>query len=73
MKSDFIDVPDGEWTQIRAKGLQHSCCDCGLVHTMDFRVNMDGQLEFRAVRSSKDTAKRRRQLGVRVVGDVRSK
>jgi hypothetical protein len=70
---DFVEIPDGDWVAIRAEGLRHACCDCGLVHTMDFRMNAEGRLEIRARRVSKATAVRRRQLGVRVVGDVRKK
>ena len=29
---------DGIWTQPRMRGYKMRCCDCGLVHRMEFRV-----------------------------------
>ena len=49
--------PDGwsDWQQPRRKGYRMGCCDCGLVHLMDFRVikRKDGHcyIQFRAKRA----------------------
>lgn len=34
----FMDVASGEWVQPTKHGYKWKCCDCGLVHIMDFRV-----------------------------------
>lgn len=36
-----------------------ACCDCGLVHQLEFRKTEDG-LEFRAKRDNRATAQKRR-------------
>lgn len=53
---------DGEWTDwIRPveTGYKLACCDCSLVHNMDFRVNED-RAEFRVSRNNRSTAQMRR-------------
>lgn len=37
-KDDFYNVPSGEWQTPIKSGYLMKCCDCGLVHRMDFRV-----------------------------------
>lgn len=51
---------DGEWVQpIRRSGYKLGCCDCGLVHVVDFRVRK-GRIQFRAIRNRRATAAMRR-------------
>lgn len=50
----------GEWVQPIRKGYRMACCDCGLVHTMDFRVH-GGAIQFRAYRNERSTAAMRRE------------
>ena len=57
-------VAAGEWIQPIRKGYRMECCDCGLVHTMDFRVR-NGRAQFRADRDSRRTAIRRRARRLR--------
>ncbi len=49
---------DGEWVQPRRKNYLMKCCDCGLVHSLDFRLIKDSigraTIQFRAKRLSKD-------------------
>lgn len=45
----FIQVYDGEWVRPRMTGWQMKCCDCGLVHTLQFRT-VGKHVEFRAWR-----------------------
>jgi hypothetical protein len=52
---------DGEWVRPKHRGFRHSCCDCGLVHHVDFRVR-DGQVEMRFYRLPKPTAGRRNRM-----------
>jgi hypothetical protein len=52
---------DGEWVRPVRRGYRLGCCDCGLVHVVDFRVYR-GQVHFRAVRNRRATAQMRRHL-----------
>lgn len=49
----------GEWVQPVKKAYKMACCDCGLVHNLDFRVK-DGRIQFRAFRNNRSTALMRR-------------
>ena len=55
-------VDDQGWTDwIRpATGYRMRCCDCGLVHEMEFRTE-GGAVEFRARRDARATAGKRRE------------
>lgn len=46
--------PNGWVTPVR-KGYRMQCCDCGLVHAIDFRVK-DGKIQFRVERHFRATA-----------------
>lgn len=50
-----------EWVQPVRRGYKLSCCDCGLVHTMDFRVRK-GRAQFRVSRNERSTAMVRRHM-----------
>lgn len=55
----------GEWVQPRKYGYKMMCCDCGLVHKMDFRhvvkagnhaiMSKGGKVQFRCWRDTKST------------------
>ena len=51
---DFTTVQSGEWVQPRRRGYWMKCCDCGLVHRMNFRLVPYGQgkykIQFQAFR-----------------------
>jgi hypothetical protein len=34
----------GEWTRPRLRNFREQCCDCGLIHRLDFRV-VDGRID----------------------------
>ena len=45
MNEKVSQVPDGEWTKWSLKE-DHICCDCGLTHTVEMRINTDrGRLQ----------------------------
>ncbi len=44
-----------DWVQPMPAGYRVCCCDCGLVHEMDFRYH-DGKVQFRARRHTRATA-----------------
>jgi hypothetical protein len=51
----------GEWTRPRMRNFREQCCDCGLIHRLDFRI-VDGRIEFRTRRDDRATAAARRRL-----------
>lgn len=56
------DKPEaGEWVQPIRKGYKMACCDCGLVHVLDFRVHR-GRVQFRVFRNNRATAAIRRHM-----------
>lgn len=55
-------LKDREWFTPTQRNHKMACCDCGLVHTMDFRVNRKGKVELRASRDEKLTVSRRRSI-----------
>lgn len=44
----------GQWVQPIRKGYKLACCDCGLVHRMDFRIHKQ-RAQFRVFRDSRAT------------------
>jgi hypothetical protein len=55
---------EGEWVQPVKRGYKFICCDCGLVHTLDFEHIPCGRgrkVIFRAWRDEEMTKKERRQ------------
>lgn len=53
-------VQSGEWVSPRRKGYYMKCCDCGLVHRMNFRLVKYGsgkKIQFQAFRLDKRTKK----------------
>ena len=62
-KSEYHWVTDGEWVRPTMRGHHDQCCDCGLVHILDFRiVTVRGrqQVEYRARRHGRATGGARR-------------
>lgn len=59
MSGSYEKIKPGEWLRPKRKGYKAMCCDCGLVHRLDFRV-VEGRAEFRAYRDNRATAVARR-------------
>lgn len=62
MADDFPNVEAGEWVQPVRSGYLMECCDCGLVHRLDFRLVKHGngrKIQFRAFRDEKATKRQR--------------
>lgn len=58
-------VLDGEWVQPIRHGYRMKCCDCGLVHRVDYRIvkyagGRRAKMQFRAWRDDRATALTRR-------------
>ncbi len=43
-------------------GYRMACCDCGLVHRMEFDIDDEGRVIFRAGRDTRGTGQLRRRL-----------
>ena len=50
----FEQAKSNEWIQPVRNGYLMACCDCGLVHEIDFRI-FKGRIQFRAKRHSRST------------------
>ena len=60
MKSD-VWAREGKWFRVPLKTLSNEgCCDCGLVHTVQFKI-VNGRLYQRAWRNEAKTASGRRE------------
>lgn len=55
----------GEWVQPVRRGYKMACCDCGLVHLMNFRTHQK-RVQFAVWRSNRSTAQMRKQEHVMV-------
>jgi hypothetical protein len=56
----YEQVYDGSWVPMAKKGQELQCCDCGLVHRIDFRVSSVGRIDARFYRDNRLTASARR-------------
>lgn len=57
----YNQLKDGEWQRIKDKKHRIACCDCGLVHDLEFRI-IEGDFEFRAYMNNRATGQRRRYM-----------
>lgn len=61
----FTNAKDGEWIQPKRKGYKLACCDCGLVHKVDFRL-FKRKIQLRVVRDNRSTGQVRRHMKKRI-------
>ena len=57
---------DGEWVEPPMEGYLMACCDCGLVHKLNFRI-VNGRVQLQAFRHNRSTAQKRRHLKTKIV------
>ena len=65
MGKPYTQIYRREWVEPIRRGYKMGCCDCGLVHTMDFRlVGRPGWrvIQFRVARDPRATAQKRRHF-----------
>lgn len=55
----YPEVEAGQWVQPIRRGYKMACCDCHLVHRLDFRIEGD-RVQLRAFRDNRATAALRR-------------
>lgn len=57
---------DGAWVQPIRNGYKLACCDCGLVHKLDFKIVKRDEkhryILFRAYRDNRSTGQMRRHI-----------
>ena len=61
MGEKYQQIYDGDWIRPRRKGYREMCCDCGLVHRLDFRIVDGGHIEYRTFVDKRATAAARRK------------
>ena len=59
-KSEYYHVTNGEWIKVPKRGYKEQCCDCGLVHKHNYRVNAKGEIEIQSSRDERATSAVRR-------------
>lgn len=57
----YTDEVAGRWILPVRRGYLMRCCDCALVHRMNFRVSDDGRPEFQVFLEPRRTAAARRE------------
>ena len=67
MGRKYTKVKDGEWVQPVRRGYRMRCCDCELVHILDFRIK-DGKIQLRARRDGRATGACRRKKVIVIGG-----
>jgi hypothetical protein len=55
----YPEVNANEWVQPVKKNYKMACCDCGLIHELDFRI-VKNRVQFRARRNNRATGQFRR-------------
>ena len=63
MAQTYIQRYDGEWSDVTT-GVNVACCDCGLVHHLEFAV-LEERILKRVFRDRRATANRRRRKEVK--------
>ena len=58
-RSKYYHVSDGEWIAVPRRGYREQCCDCGLIHRLNFRLR-EGRIEIQAFRDGRATSGARR-------------
>ena len=61
-RREYYHVVDGEWIGVPRRGYKEQCCDCGLIHRLNFRVTKKGQIEIQAFRDARATNGARKQF-----------
>lgn len=65
----YDQIIDGEWNDV-PKEWRLGCCDCGLVHDMNFRIVKEGKVNYVQVqmfRNKRATNRKRNAKGIKIV------
>ncbi len=58
--SKYKDIKDNEWHPVHAE-MRVMCCDCGLVHDYEYKIDEDERVFIRSNRNNRATATARRR------------
>lgn len=58
-KMKYKEMPEGEWITPVHKKFKMICCDCGLVHDVDFRL-YNRKIQIKVIRNNCSTSNVRR-------------
>lgn len=61
MPKEYVAIDSDTWQTPKLNGYLVACCDCGLVHEMDFQIK-DGVIQYRVRRNNQATAAKRRHM-----------
>ena len=59
---EYYHVSDGEWIEVQMRNNFDQCCDCGLIHRINFRINSRGKIEMQAIRDGRATSGARKHF-----------
>lgn len=58
-KSEYYHVTDGEWIRVPLRNYKEQCCDCSLIHRLNFKIKKDkngrNELWIQTFRDGKST------------------
>lgn len=61
----YPEFPENSWIMPVKRNFISGCCDCGLVHAMDFRIK-EGRIQFRVRRDERRTGQQRRRRKIKI-------
>ena len=59
-RTEYYHVSNGEWITVAKRGYKEQCCDCGLVHKLNFKILESGEISIQTTRDERATAAVRR-------------
>lgn len=59
----YIEHKEGEWIKVIGNSHKIACCDCGLVHKLNFKAKKYG-IYLQAFRDNRATTQRRRYKNI---------
>jgi hypothetical protein len=60
MATSYEQIYEGVWDRPVRKNFKFRCCDCSLIHTVNFRIK-NGKIEWQFYRDNRATAQARRR------------
>lgn len=54
-KVHYYQVTDGEWVPVGMRNNRDQCCDCGLIHKVNYRITDKGKIEVQVFRDARAT------------------
>lgn len=61
-QNEFTQLYDNEWFQIKdIRDFKLECCDCGLVHDIEWRITRSKKLLMKVAQNKKATIKARKE------------